>query len=84
MSSADETSHATPANERVPRWLWAASAALVVAGLAVLILGRGGTPVLIGTALLVLAIALPLLALPDRDPESDGAEDPPSGATSST
>ena len=55
------------------RVLWgkAAAGVLVVAGLAVLVVGRGGTAVLAGVALAFGGLAVLLLVLPDRLPHED-------------
>lgn len=45
--------------------------ALGVFGIALFIFGRGGTVMLAVTALLFAAIAVPLLAMPDRLPDED-------------
>lgn len=58
-------------HERVPVWAWVAGGALLAAGLGVLVLGRGGTAVLVGIALTFAALATVLLSLPDRDPAED-------------
>jgi hypothetical protein len=55
----------------VPPWAWALAAALLAAGLAVLVRGRGGTAVLLGAGLAFLALAVLLLSVPDGDPSGD-------------
>jgi hypothetical protein len=55
----------------VPVWAWVAGGALLAAGLGVLVVGRGGTAVLVGIALTFAAVATILLSLPDRDPAQD-------------
>ena len=54
-----------------PRWAWIAAAALAALGLALFIFGRGGTVMLAVAALLFAAVAVPLLAMPDRLPDDE-------------
>ena len=54
-----------------PRWAKLAALGLAAAGLVVLLLGRGGTPVLAGVCLLFGAVAVLLLSMPDRLPHEE-------------
>ena len=54
-----------------PRWAWIVSGALAIAALAVFLLGRGGTAMLVVTALALGAIVVPLLSMPDRLPDDE-------------
>jgi hypothetical protein len=54
----------------VPRWARFLAAAFLLAGLAVLVWGRGGAAVLLGVTLAFLAVATLLLSVPDGDPEA--------------
>jgi hypothetical protein len=54
----------------VPRWARALAAVLLLAGIAVLVWGRGGAAVLIGVTLAFLALAALLLSVPDGNPEA--------------
>jgi hypothetical protein len=54
-----------------PRWAWIVSGALASLALAVFLLGRGGTAMLIVAALGLGAIAVPLLSMPDRLPDDE-------------
>jgi hypothetical protein len=56
---------------RIPRWAWVVAGGLVAASLAVFAIGRGGTAVLLGTALAFGALACLLLSEPDRDPAAE-------------
>jgi hypothetical protein len=67
---AGPASPSSSSDDRVPVWAWIAAAGLTAAGVVVLLLGRGGTPVLAGVVLLFAAVALLLASLPDRDPLS--------------
>lgn len=71
--ATEEQLSVTPASsdsERVPRWALVVATALALAGLAAFIWGRGGTPVLVGVALLFAAVATLLVSLPDGDPSN--------------
>jgi len=61
---------------RIPMWALFAAGSLVAAALVVFAIGRGGTAVLLGTALGFGALACLLLAEPDGDPAAaDAAAD---------
>lgn len=59
----------------IPRWAWVVASLLLAASLAVFAIGRGGTMVLLGTALAFGALACLMLSEPDRDPASEPAGD---------
>ena len=54
-----------------PRWAVATGIALAIAGIALFVLGRGGTVMLLVVAILFGAVAVPLLSMPDRLPDDD-------------
>jgi len=62
------TDRRAPPLPPIPRWAWVAAAALLGAGAVCLILGRGGTAVLLGVVLAFGALAVLLLSVPDGDP----------------
>ena len=54
-----------------PRWAWIVAFALAAVGLGLFIFGRGGAVLLAVVALLFAAVAVPLLAMPDRLPDDE-------------
>jgi hypothetical protein len=54
----------------VPRWAHVLAGLLLLAALAVLVVGRGGAAVLAGVVLAFLSLATILLSVPDGDPQS--------------
>ncbi|HEX2033747.1 MAG TPA: hypothetical protein VHS99_06160 [Chloroflexota bacterium] len=58
--------------QNVPPWAWAVAAAWLVGAVAALVVGRGGTAVLLGAVLAFLALATLLLSVPDGDPANEG------------
>jgi hypothetical protein len=52
---------------RTPWWAWLLAGVLLLAGLGVLVWGRGGTAVLLGVALLFGAYAAVRLSVPDGE-----------------
>ena len=54
-----------------PRWAWIVSGALAVLALVIFLLGRGGTAMLAVAVLMLGAIVVPLLSMPDRLPHDE-------------
>ena len=63
----------------IPVWAWIAAGCLVAAALVVFAIGRGGTAMLLGTALGFGALACLLLSEPDGDPAAADYERRPGG-----
>ncbi|HEU5316085.1 MAG TPA: hypothetical protein VFX49_08255 [Chloroflexota bacterium] len=58
-----------------PRWAVLAGLALAAAGIALYVLGRGGTVMLFVVALLFAAFAVPMLSMRDRLADDDADDD---------
>ena len=54
-----------------PRWAWIVSGVLAALALAVFLIGRGGTAMLVVAVLALGAIVVPLLSMPDRLPDDE-------------
>ncbi len=60
----------------IPRWAWIAAGLLVLASVAILVMGRGGNAVLAGAGAAFGAVAVLLLSVPDGDPAAETEREP--------